>query len=796
MGEIFNNLFHIARRFKVATALNLAGLIVAFAAFYLMMTQIIYQVTYNRGIEDYDRIYRLEMTGFDFAKLQWGTSMTYPIGDELLKRPQVESVSMVSDSWDWSTFIFENDFGKLICPAVLGNNTAISTLTSHAVDGSIEWTDDDQDGVIISSSIAQMYFGTTHVAGREMKYAGGATCLVRGVYQDFPDNSLPNNCMVQHIPPEAAQNITSLNYLCLVKTKKHLDPDECSQVVASLRDSVISSLKQTYPNGEKDEEIAQLEDWSEHVSFQLRPLKDTYFSNITNTDTGILAMLRMLEIICLLVIIVATVNFLNFTLAESPTRIRGINTRMVLGASRRSLRSVLVAECVITSVVACIVGLAVCQLLAQVPATAKLVDNNIALQAHPGIVAATLALAVAVGIIAGLYPAFFVTSFQAAMALKGSFGLTPQGIKLRKCLLLLQLFVSFLVIIYSSIVYLQFHYIHNSDYGFDVKHIMFVRLSDHPTAQQRKTIKEQVLNIDGVTSAAYSSQAIGTQDFYNSTMGMFDGHEVKAFSITGDIDFLKTMGIDIVEGRPFKADDPDGQCFITTQATAKKWDWAQIRPSADGDGPTLIGVCNNIRYGTTRLNTRDEPIIFWLYDEGAAWLNVRVDDKADKEGIKLQMLAILSNYGDYQPDQVSDLDSQLEYTYRYEFRFIRQMMIISLLCIIITIVGVFCLTMFETEYRRKEIAIRKVAGATSVEIIWMLCRHYGWLIGTAFAVAAPLAYFIGRLTLDQYFEERTTIHWWLFPLILLIVGGIILGIVAMQSWLTTRENPADSLKSE
>lgn len=799
MTGTLRNIISMARRYKTATAMNLIGLIVAFAAFYLIMTQIIYQVTFNRGIQDHQRIYRLEMTGFDFAKVQWNTSMPAYIEDELLKRPGVESVSLVSNDWSWSTYVFKKGDEQVVYPAVMGNNTAISTLTDKVADGSIEWTENDHSGVIIPASIALQYFGTTKATGKKLLGFGGGELLVRGVYQDFPENSIPRNSIIFPIQQEEATSAADfqLYYVCLVKAKERLDDDKANLIVHALRDSIISSLRQKFPNGEKEDEIDYTEQWSENVTFQLRPLADTYFSNVTYTDTGFLAMLRMLELICLMVIIVATVNFLNFTLAESPMRIRGINTRFVLGASRLSLRLTIVAECVVTALAACLIALIACHLLAKVPSTASLVDGNIALSAHPLLVAATFGLAVLVGIAAGFYPAVFVTSFQPAMALKGSFGLTPQGTKLRKALLLLQLFVSFLVIIYTSIIFLQFHYIHNTDYGFDSKHILYTQLHDHPTDSVRQSIKDEVRGIDGVVSAAYSNQIIGSKDFYPFTMGLFQEHNVKAFSITGDYDYLQTIGVDIVEGRYFGPDDAtDGRCMIITQSSHEQWDWVHTVPAANDSTPTLIGVCRDIRIGTTRVDTRSEPVIFWLYPEGAQFLNVRVADDANKSEVKKQMLSILSKYGDFEDDEVSDLDQLLEDTYRYEFRFIRQMMIISLLCIIITLVGVFCLTMFETEYRRKEIAIRKVAGATTSEIVRMLCRHYGRLVAIAFAIAAPLAYFIGRYTLDQYFEERTPIHWSLIPLCLLLMGGITLGIVAFQSWLTARENPANCIKNE
>jgi len=137
----------------------------------------------------------------------------------------------------------------------------------------------------------------------------------------------------------------------------------------------------------------------------------------------------------------------------------------------------------------------------------------------------------------------------------------------------------------------------------------------------------------------------------------------------------------------------------------------------------------------------------------------------------------------------------LKSTYEKEFRFVNQMVTISIICIILTLIGVFCLTIFETEYRRKEIGIRKVSGATTGDIVLMFCRRYTWLLLISFAIAAPLAYYSGRLTL-AYFAEHTRIHWWIFPVALVAVGIITLGTVAFQSWRAARENPVNNLKTE
>ena len=148
----------------------------------------------------------------------------------------------------------------------------------------------------------------------------------------------------------------------------------------------------------------------------------------------------------------------------------------------------------------------------------------------------------------------------------------------------------------------------------------------------------------------------------------------------------------------------------------------------------------------------------------------------------------------HEPD-VKFLDQQLENTYQEEFRFIRQVMVFSVVCLIITLIGVFCMMMFETEYRRKEIGIRKVMGSTTGEILTMLSRRYVWLLIGSFVFAVPLAWYIGNQWL-QGFAERTPVYWWLFPLALIAVTLVTLATIIIQSWRTANENPVNSIKTE
>ena len=221
----------------------------------------------------------------------------------------------------------------------------------------------------------------------------------------------------------------------------------------------------------------------------------------------------------------------------------------------------------------------------------------------------------------------------------------------------------------------------------------------------------------------------------------------------------------------------------------------------DNDFP-VIGVCEDIRYTSTRKDRHQEPLAFIIMGETfKQWgdrlgvVNIRVAAGIDKVAMRRQVSDILTRMGSGERVEAKFLDQELEDLYQEEFRFIRQVGWFAVLCLVITLIGVFCMTMFETEYRRKEIGIRKVFGSSTGEILQMFCRHYSLLLVVSFVVAAPVAWYIGRQWL-QGFAERTPIYWWIFPLALLVVGLVTLFTVVTQSWRTANENPVNSIKTE
>lgn len=347
---------------------------------------------------------------------------------------------------------------------------------------------------------------------------------------------------------------------------------------------------------------------------------------------------------------------------------------------------------------------------------------------------------------------------------------------------------------------MQSSYIFNSDYGYAKDEIVFTRINEM-SDEQREALRSELCSMSGIVDVSYTMDAVGVNDEY-MIFGRGDSeHSVYINAMPVDWHFMRTYGIKIIEGRDFN--EHDGDVYIINKATRQACDWVEMdKPLVEND-LKVIGVCENIRFGSTRVDNDTRLCAFMIYgDRFKGWVspynvaNIRVGANVDKiEMMKRIKNKITEVTGQEHTYDVQFIDERLQQTYEDEFRFIRQVEIFSYICLIITIVGIFCLTMFETEYRRKEIGIRKVMGSSVSEVLGLISRQYVPLVLTSFAIAAPMAYYMGDNWL-QNFSEHTEIHWWLFPLSLAVVTIIVMTTVVCQSYKAAMENPINSIKSE
>ena len=790
MKTIIRNFTSIFRKFVTANLLNLLGLSLAFASFFVIMTQVNFDLSYNKSITEHENLFRMTLK-LGPGEDDYGTMLPRPVVEQLAAAsPHVTGYSIRNGWINYDQFVVDNQEYSL--NLIYGEREFLSVFKPTVISGDVKGL--DQIGnIVLPRSEALRMFGTTDAAGKTMKYKWDDNTFyhVCAVIEDYPENNLLHGvCFISTNWNEG--NYNNWNYDAYIRVD---DVANLPTVQNSLRQTVIELFKDKFELKTKEEEEA--------VQVIFTNVADAHFSKFLDKSAPARSSIYLLICFSLLIVVIAAVNFMNFSLAETPMRIRSINTQKVLGATTSSLRGSLLAEAVLISLIAFVLALLIVY-LAHDLGLQELVQGSILLQDHQLLIALTLLLSIIVGLMAGAYPSYYVTSFPPALVLKGSFGLSPKGRVLRSVLICLQFIVSFMLVIGVGIMYLQSYLIYHTDYGFDKDEVLVVRTAPD-TRNKVDAIDADLRSISGIEGASLTQSVLGSSDSY-MTWGRGEGEKHTNFTcIFVDWRFLDVMGIDIVEGRNFRKDD--GDVYIFNESAKKKYPWLTVdQPINDGDYP-VVGFCKDIKYASLRVDDTQLPIAFFVpgpsgeYWGNGYWRNhmlVRVAKGVDKREAKQKVMEVVNKYEKGQPLDISGLrymDEVLEQTYQREDRFTKQILLFSLLAILISIIGVFGMTMFESEYRRKEIGIRKVFGSSTKEILTMFNSRYLYILLGCFVVAAPIGYFLGEHWLEG-FAVRTAISPLLFLVSFLLIALITMLTVTYQSWKNANENPIHSIKNE
>lgn len=794
MKTIIRNFTSMFRKFVSASLLNLLGLSLAFASFFVIMTQVNYDLGYNKSFTEHEKLFRLTMK-LGPGMEDYGVTLPRPLVEQLAAAsPHIKGYG-IEEGWTRiDQFLVDDQEYSL--NLVYGINDFMSVFKPTVICGDLKGLN-QLPNIVLPRSEAMRIFGTANAVGKTLKYKWVDDWIfnVCAVIEDYPENNFLHGICFRGTNDNEG-NYHNWNYQAYIRVD---DVANLPNVITAMRQKAIEMFKDDFNMTTPQEEEA--------LQVVLTPIADTHFAKDLSKDSPNIKSVSRSSVyllICfsLLIVVIAAVNFMNFTLAETPLRIRSINTQKVLGASTASLRGSLLAEAVIISLLA-FVGAMAMVYLAHDLGLQELVQGSILLQDNLWLAGVTLLISIVVGLLAGAYPSYYVTSFPPALVLKGSFGLSPKGRILRTSLICLQFVVSFMLVIGVGIMYLQSYLIFHTDYGFDKDEVMVVPTAPD-TRNHADAIDADLRKIPGIEGASLAQSVLGSNDRYQ-TWGRGEGDKHITFTcVFVDWRFLSVMGIDIVEGRNFR--QTDGDVYIFNESAKKKYPWLAVdKPINDEDMP-VVGFCEDIKYTTLRVDDSQQPIAFVVpsregYFKGDFWRNhllVRVAKGVDKREAKEKVLDVVLKYEHGNKPDISDLryvDDVLEESYRQERLFTQQILLFSLLAILISIIGVFGLTMFESEYRRKEIGIRKVFGSSTKEILMMFWRRYLYILLGCFVVAAPIGYMVGQHWLEG-FAVRTAISPLLFLVSFLLITLITMLTVTYQSWKNANENPINSIKTE
>jgi putative ABC transport system permease protein len=801
MKIALRNFLSTLRRYKASSLLNIVGLTLAFTACYIILVQVRWEMTYNRTLRDSERIYLVESTDW-YTPGAWQSWLCRPMVERFITSTSaVEAGGCTWGGFGPMTVLRENAskmgydrFNNIYTGSI--SLPLLDVFDFKSVAGDVHDLKRAQSVIISRSTAEQLGVGVGDMiwCNTDQPSAENAREVV-AIFEDFPANSLMAMChMAKDLGDRSLDDPSEWSYNYFVRLHPGADPR-----------TVIEEWKKVYAEmypGEANEE-GQLET----DPIRLSCVRDLYFEEDSRVPCaqGSLVTTYTLLGIALLVIALAFINFVNFFFALVPVRIRTVNTFKVFGAPNASLRFGFIFEAVGLVVIALLLAWYLAFAI-QSTKLASYISAPLNLAQNLPVIGVLLAVAVVMALVASLYPAWYITSFPPAMVVKGSFSGTAGGRRLRTLLLGFQFTISMGLMIATGFILLQHNFMLQQDMGFDRRNLMAAQLS-RKAAQDYDALRSRLLadpRVVDVTAAEGQLVNVSRMSWGRD----YKGQRVSMQAYIVRWNFLKMMGIAITDGRDFLESDEHKETgmLICNEAARREYGF-ELGDEVGGFCGTdpLVGVCTDFNFRPMQYDII--PFVFYVIPEEMSYKNggrasqllyLRYRPEADVTEVADYLRQCIAETDPHLTPgeiEIRTFEEELGLEYAKERRLATVVGLFTLLSVVIALMGVFGIVLFETQYRRREVAVRKVMGATTAEVLRLFNRHYIRLVIVSFVIAAPLSLWIVRRWLAS-FAYRTPIHWWVFAAALVAVLLVTIGTVTFCSWRTANENPANSVKSE
>lgn len=797
------NIFKI---FKGSSLLNLLGMTVAFAAMYVLLVQVHYDLGYNRKIKDVERLYILGTPSW-FSEGKYQVTLNRPLQIAIM-----EQASMVES---WGVAYIGGD-GKNYTRVGEGEEErtyqiGTSQLTRGALDvfgftpvvGTFDGMDKEETVAISESAAKLMGVG---VGDGIFVGKGKEPMTVVAVYEDMPMNSDLNNIHILYccyLEEQSVDNLSEWSYHHFVKldspdSKEAFEAHARKVVegiwrerIASAPESVRSSIDQSH-----------IDDQIDRSTVTLLPVKDMYYNkqiDVPAGRSGNRTTTLTLLAVAILIVVITLINFVNFFFAQIPMRIKGVNTRKILGSSRGALVGGLMVESGILVMVSLCAAVAVVVLF-KGSTYANLITCTLAFGENLPVICITIAAALLMTIASSVYPALYITSFSPAFAIKGAFGSTAKGKGLRYTLISLQFVISIAFVICAMFIKMQHSYMMNYDMGFDKEYLLTANVG--VATADRESFTDELLKDPDIADVAWAAGPLVS----SSRMGWgrtFKGEQINIDAYPVSWNFLKFMGIDIVEGRDFTPADEKSEhgVFIFNQIAKEKYGFTlEDKVNGHSAETELAGFCEDFQFRPLQYELN--PFAFYIFGKNPWWdlthLYIRTSPGASYQDVQATVNNTILKFNpgaNLNRFRLQFFDEELGRQYRKEKDLTTMITLFTLIAIIISLMGVFGLVVFETQYRRKEIGVRRVLGSSVGEILKMFNIRFLKMLAVCFVIAVPISYFI----IDFYystFAHSSPIYWWVFAAAGAAVALIVAAVVTVTSLRSATENPVESLRSE
>ena len=775
------HLFKTILRYRLSSGLTLLSLVIAFLGVIMLSLYITYERSFDTFHSNGKNTYLFSFNNQDF----WVPAL---LADEMKKGlPEVENAVVVSQWWD--KYIYKD--GEELRDAVKGEFLAVSAdflkvFDFNLLQGDKETVLAEPKSVVISQDLARKVFGDANPVGQYVNLGYQMQYKVTGVMENMPKNSaFASDALVSfssYMQPgndfRGAQQWSEWSF--------HIFLELTKGTPKALVEGKIEEHEQVI------EWLNIMEERSGVSSFvHLVPLTELHFTGGMFFPSVNRLVVNVLLMLAIIIAIMGIVNFINFSTSQAPLRAKALSIQQIMGEKKWRSRIQIVGESVELSFIALAIALILHNAL-YVYIQNLFEISGLSLADRYVFVVWFALFALAFGVGAGLYPSRYITSAPISQAVKGKMFFSGKGRGFRQTLITVQFVFTITLIVAAFTIEKQLGYWRNFDIGINKENVIYIYTTQKIRESYQAFADELMKNAE-ITDYAYTQ-------FVPGSVGMgwgreIDGQQVQLKSWPVDDRFINFFDIEIVDGRSFIEGKGDINNFILNQKAVEKFGWEKpLEKKFPGFGflGDIVGVAKNFNFGSLKEDV--EPMLFWLTDTRKNVLLLRVNT-----GNFTQVREyVVKTIGKFEPDADMEplfLDDSLNKLYNKEVKLARFIEYVALWCVLLALTGLLGLTIFITRDRVKEIGIRKVNGATTLQVVSLLIRTTVVWVAIAFVIATPIAYYAMDKWL-QNFAYRTQLSWWVFALAGLLALVIALLTVSWQSWLAARRNPVEALRYE
>lgn len=802
---------------RVFSFINIFGLSVGLTCCILISLYIYHEISYDKYHKNGDRIFRLGTVFIDQGVEEAGSNSSAPLGKMFQQEyPEVESSARILHLFrDDKTLFQVKEPGDKVksfyeTKGFLADSNFFQILSYRFKEGDAKTALIEPNSVVINEEIAQKLFGKESAINKVIRISsstnGDSSFRITGVFENPEGPS--------HLDARFFITFRGGDMNRIANENPSITNNNMFYTYLLLKEgSDAKKLEQKFPDFIQRHLGSQLQQMGKQRKYFVLPVPDIYLSGITKnsiTATGNKTTLFILGSIATLTLLIACINFMNLSTANSAKRAAEVGVRKVLGAQKASLLRQFLGESLVMTAIALIFAVVLTVLLLPVFEQVSGKTLVISFQQKMKLAVLFIFLALITGLLAGSYPAFYLSSFRPIKVLKGKFSNSLAAISLRKGLVVFQFIISIVLIIASVVIAKQMSYLQQKNLGFQKDQQVVVPLRSSTAKNSVQAFKNSIVNNTSISSIGTSMAYPGIfnpQDWLMYRQGQTMNNSKQVYINLVDNSFLQTLDVKLVAGRLFSSQFAADTLtsFVINEQAVKEYGFTSAQDAvgkwlaADWDGEQnrfmIIGVVKDFHFKD--LHEKIEPFAFRFYNNADAGFNYMI---AHSNGGNIKqslstLEAVWTKLNPNEPFEYSFLDQDFQKNYEKEDRQANLINYFTLVAIIISCLGLFGLATFTAEQRTKEIGIRKVLGASVYGVVALLSKDFLKLVVIAVVIASPLALYAMNKWL-QNFAYKTSITWQVFALTTFVAVMIAFVTISFQAIKAAIANPVKSLRTE